>query len=83
MSADAALWYLRQVDLFAGMPDEEMERISTVTALREYRRGHLILGERHHPSHLFIVKRGRVKLALYSPVWGLRNAPRRSCLRTR
>lgn len=67
MEADRALWYLRQVDLFAEMSDEEMRDLSSVTTLREYARGRVVLGEGEHARRLYILKRGHVKLSAYSP----------------
>lgn len=61
------LWYLRQVDLFEGIEEEEVERLARQAVLRKYARGETILSPGDPSERIYIIKRGRVKLSKYSP----------------
>ncbi len=60
------LWYLRQIDVFAGMTDAEMRRLAERTVMRSYARGKLIARPEDPPDSIYLIKKGRVKLSRYS-----------------
>jgi len=64
---EGKLWYLRQVDLFEGISEEEVERLARQAVLRKYTRGEVILSPEESSERIYIVKKGRVKLSKYSP----------------
>src|SRR3990170_6078177 len=61
------LWYLRRIDLFAGIGDEEMQEIAHRTTMRSVGRGHVIVRPDESPEIIYVIKEGRVKVSRYSP----------------
>ena len=61
------VWYLRQVDLFAGVDAGEMQTIVDRSTMREVHRGSIILRPSEHPEAVYVIKEGRVKVSRYSP----------------
>lgn len=59
---DRRTWYLRRIDLFRGLSDEEIEEIAQQETIVEYGPGDLIIGADTPPGQLFIVKEGTVRL---------------------
>ncbi len=60
------VWYLRQVDLFAGIDDEEMGRLVERTTMHEFGRGSVILHPDEPQERVYLIKEGRVKISRYS-----------------
>ncbi len=60
------IWYLRRVDLFAGVSDREMQEIADRTTMRNVDRGHLIVHPDEPPEMVYVIKEGRVKVSRYS-----------------
>lgn len=56
------LWYLRQVDVFHGLSDEEVEEMGPMMEPRTFRPGELLVGPGTPPQRIYCVKRGRVRL---------------------
>ena len=61
------VWYLRQVDLFAGIDEGEMRRLVERATLREFGRGSVILHPDEPQERVYVIKEGRVKISRYSP----------------
>jgi CRP-like cAMP-binding protein len=61
------VWYLRRVDLFAGMDDREMQSLVERTTMREVERGRVILRPDEQARMVYVIKEGRVKISRYSP----------------
>lgn len=61
------VWYLRRVDLFAGMDDREMQSLVERTTMREVERGRVILRPDDQARMVYVIKEGRVKISRYSP----------------
>jgi CRP/FNR family transcriptional regulator len=59
-------WYLRRVDLFAGIGDREMEEIALRSTMRTVDRGHVIVRPDESPEIIYVIKEGRVKVSRYS-----------------
>jgi len=61
------VWYLRRIDLFADVDDQEMRAIADRTTMREVHRGRVILRPDDQPEMVYVIKEGRVKVSRYSP----------------
>lgn len=60
------LWYLRRVDLFAGIDDHEMQELAHRSTMRTIDRGHVIVRPDESPEIIYVIKEGRVKVSRYS-----------------
>ena len=60
-------WRLSELDLFADLDREDLERIAHAAPMREVAKGALLYGPLSGPEVLFIVKQGRVRLYATSP----------------
>jgi CRP-like cAMP-binding protein len=54
--------YLRSVELFANLPDDELAQLASASELRNLRRGDVLFAERDDPMELFVVVDGRVAM---------------------
>ena len=61
------IWYLRQIDLFAGIGELEMQQLVKRTTMREFSRGKVILRPNEPQEMVYLIKEGRVKISRYSP----------------
>jgi len=61
------VWYLRRVDFFSRVDEQEMRSIADRTTMREVHRGGVILQPDESPEMVYVVKEGRVKVSRYSP----------------
>lgn len=61
------VWYLKQINLFAGIDEREMHRLAECTTMREFSRGKVILHPEEQPEMVYLIKAGRVKISRYSP----------------
>lgn len=61
------VWYLRRIDLFAGIGEPEMQRLVERTTMREFSRGNIILHPNEPQEMVYLIKEGRVKVSRYSP----------------
>ena len=57
---------LRTVPLFSDLPDEDLERLATVSFSRVFEKDNIIFFERDKGDSLFIINSGRVKVAKFS-----------------
>lgn len=56
------LGYLREVDLFRGLSELEIEQLASMMETRAYRAGELIVGPDTPPGSVYIVREGTVRL---------------------
>jgi len=61
------VWYLRRVNLFADMAEQEMRALADRTTMRAVHRGRVILQPDEPPEMVYVIKEGRVKISRYSP----------------
>lgn len=61
------LGLLRELDLFRGLSDADIEAIGHATTMTHCRRGHVILSPDDPPDRIHIVKRGRVRVYRVTP----------------
>ena len=59
--------HLSQVDLFSGLPSEQLEEIARIVTDKEYKKGQLIFSEGDEGTGFHIVISGRVKVYKVSP----------------
>lgn len=60
------LWYLKRIEMFAGMSEAEMRHLAERTIMRSYARGGVIARPDDPPDSIYLIKKGRVKLSRYS-----------------
>lgn len=59
--------YLRQTDIFAGMPEAKIDEISSSIQMTNYTKGRTIFQPGDEVEKLFILKKGRVRIYRISP----------------
>lgn len=59
--------YLRQVDIFANLSEEDAQELMAVARKRSFRAGEVIFHRDDPGQVLYIIKEGKVKIALISP----------------
>lgn len=59
---DARTWYLRQVDLFRGLSEDEIDELVRTLEHRHFAQGELIIGPDTPPERVYIVHQGTVRL---------------------
>jgi CRP/FNR family transcriptional regulator, cyclic AMP receptor protein len=64
---DTTSEYFKQVDIFAGLSDEEISQLSSVTRRRTFRSGEVIFHREDPGQILYVIKEGKVKICLISP----------------
>lgn len=60
------LWYLRRVNLFAGVSDREMQEIAHGSTMRNVDRGRVLVHPDEPSEMVYVIKEGRVKVSRYS-----------------
>jgi CRP-like cAMP-binding protein len=58
----ACMEALHECELFAGLREDELERIATIAHEEEYQAGEQIFAEREPANRLYILRTGRVKV---------------------
>jgi len=62
------LWYLRQTGLFDRLSEPDLQRLASLSHMREYPRGQpIVLSLEPDPDLIYLVKAGRVKISAVSP----------------
>lgn len=61
------LSFLRQVDIFASLSDEDIQELSTLVRKRTFRSGEVIFHRDDPGQMLYMIKAGKVKISLISP----------------
>lgn len=59
--------YLKQVPLFASLPDEDVRTLMSVAKRRTFRSGEVIFHRDDPGQVLYVIKEGKVKICLISP----------------
>lgn len=59
--------YLKQVDIFAGLDDEDIQELMSVARRRSFRAGEVIFHRDDPGQVLYMIKEGKVKISLISP----------------
>lgn len=67
METEKELLYLKQVSIFAGLSDEAIRELMTVAKRRTFRAGEVIFHREDPGQVLYVIKEGKVKIALTSP----------------
>src|SRR5690349_15157597 len=67
MEADNESTYLKQVHLFAGLSDDDIQELASVVKRRTFRAGEVIFHRDDPGQVLYIIKEGKVKICLISP----------------
>lgn len=63
----ARLWYIRNVDLFRNLPEEDIARLADQARLVEFGRGQEICASGSGNKFAHIIKEGNVRLIMHSP----------------
>jgi CRP/FNR family cyclic AMP-dependent transcriptional regulator len=67
MQAETETTYLKQVNIFAGLSDEDLSELSAVARRRTFRAGEVIFHREDPGQVLYVIKEGKVKICLISP----------------
>ena len=67
MEAENEIAYFKQVHLFAGLSDDDIRELIGVARKRTFRAGEVIFHRDDPGQVLYIIKEGKVKIALISP----------------
>lgn len=59
--------YLKQVPLFTGLAEEEIQELMALAKRRTFRSGEVIFHRDDHGQVLYVIKEGKVKICLISP----------------
>jgi CRP/FNR family transcriptional regulator/CRP/FNR family cyclic AMP-dependent transcriptional regulator len=67
MEADREATYLKQVNIFADLSDEDIHQLASVVRKRTFRTGEVIFHRDDPGQVLYVIKEGKVKICLVSP----------------
>ena len=67
MQTESEAAYLKQVPLFAGLADEDIDELMSVAKRRTFRSGEVIFHREDPGQVLYVIKEGKVKISLISP----------------
>lgn len=67
LTYERKIWYLRQIDLFRGLSDPEIEELGATLVHRTFRRGDLIVGPSAPRDQIYVLKTGSVRLFHHGP----------------
>src|SRR6266700_2687696 len=67
MESDREASYFKQVSIFADLPEEEIQSLSSVVKRRAFRSGEVIFHRDDPGQVLYVIKEGKVKICLISP----------------
>src|SRR5579875_2099931 len=67
MQAETETTYLKQVNIFAGLSDEDLSELTAVARRRTFRAGEVIFHREDPGQVLYVIKEGKVKICLISP----------------
>jgi CRP/FNR family transcriptional regulator len=66
MSEKSKFWYLKNVNIFEGMPDSEMDRIARLSSMKTAKKHQIIYFPDEPSSSIFFLKEGYVKISRVS-----------------
>ncbi|MBZ0155634.1 MAG: Crp/Fnr family transcriptional regulator [Alphaproteobacteria bacterium] len=61
------LWYLKNLDLFSHLRDEEVKVIDTLTRMQEIKKGEVIYFQGCTDDNFYILKKGAIKITKLTP----------------
>jgi CRP/FNR family transcriptional regulator/CRP/FNR family cyclic AMP-dependent transcriptional regulator len=67
MEPDKETSYFKQVSMFADLPEEDIQALSSVTKRRAFRPGEVIFHRDDPGQVLYMIKEGKVKICIISP----------------
>ncbi len=67
METETESSYFKQVNIFNGLSDEELQELSSVARRRAFRSGEVIFHRDDPGQVLYVIKEGKVKICLISP----------------
>src|SRR5690242_20154717 len=67
MEAENEYTYLKQINIFQGLSDEEIQELAAVARRRMFRAGEVIFHRDDPGQILYVIKEGKVKICLTSP----------------
>jgi len=67
VQAKTKLWYLKNIDLFRHLNDEEIRMIEQHTLMREIKKGEALYFEGSSDKNIYILKKGVVKITRLTP----------------
>ena len=67
MQGKTKLWYLKNIDLFSHLNDEEIRMIEQHTLMREIKKGDALYFEGSSDQNIYILKKGTVKVTKITP----------------
>ncbi|MGE0454773.1 MAG: Crp/Fnr family transcriptional regulator [Vicinamibacteria bacterium] len=67
MAQRSKLWYLKNINLFRGMPEEQMRFVEQHTTMREIRRREVLYLTGDAGDRIYLLKRGVVKISTLDP----------------
>src|SRR5215472_7996006 len=67
MEPDKETSYFKQVSMFADLPEEDIQALSSVTKRRTFRPGEVIFHRDDPGQVLYMIKEGKVKICIISP----------------
>ncbi len=59
-------WYLKQIDIFKGLDCDELNQLGAIIQDHGFSDGQLVTGPGRSSSFLFMIKKGKVKISLFS-----------------
>jgi len=59
-------WYLKKINLFKGMTEDEMQHLSRITFMRDYAKKEVIYFPGDKGDQVYLLKKGRVKISKIS-----------------
>ncbi|GBE27843.1 MAG TPA: Crp/Fnr family transcriptional regulator [Bacteroidetes bacterium] len=60
------IWYLKKINIFAGLTDDEMDYIDRVSVMKHYSKKEPIFLSRDPGDRVYLLKKGKVKIARLS-----------------
>ena len=66
MNDEKSIWHLRKIDLFKGLECDELKQLGTIIQDRKFSRGELVTAPGKSLSSLFMIRKGKVKICLFS-----------------
>lgn len=58
---------IRQIDLFGGLPQADLEKVARAAVARQYREGEFLFHQGDPARHMHVLVEGRIKLVQYTP----------------
>ena len=56
------IWYLKKIDIFEDLNDEDLTKIDNHSFMREYPKNHIIYSQNDESKLIYFLKSGKVRL---------------------